>query len=355
MIIISPLFSQDTIPFSSDRWNIEGQEFEITEYNGQESLMLREGIAYLREVDFLNGTIEFDMSIPDQRGFMGVVWRLQDRQNYEEFYVRPHQSGNPDAIQYTPVFNGLASWQLYHGEGFSSTVDYVFDEWMHIKIVLNGQSGEIYIMDMDNPALVIHEMKRDLESGRIGVEAGNFAAGRFANFSYTEEDNPDLKSRIKQFPDPVYGTVISWEVSNPLPEEGIKDKIILEESFINGLIWTEMQSESSGIINLARLSDLTKGNTVLVRLSINADEDQMKGFQVGYSDRVQVYLNNLILYSGQNEYRSRDYRYLGTIGYFDEIYLPLQRGMNILVISVSEDFGGWGIMGKFRNTERIAY
>ena len=32
--------------------------------------------------------------------------------------MRPHQVGNPDAIQYTPVFNGLSAWQLYHGDGF---------------------------------------------------------------------------------------------------------------------------------------------------------------------------------------------------------------------------------------------
>jgi len=34
---------------------------------------------------------------------------------FEHFYIRPHQSGNPDANQYTPVFNGVSAWQLYHG------------------------------------------------------------------------------------------------------------------------------------------------------------------------------------------------------------------------------------------------
>jgi len=343
------------IPFSSDRWDIEAEEYELVEFNGQETLLLKGGVAFLKDVDFLNGTIEFDIAIPDQRGFMGAVWRLQDRQNYEEFYIRPHQSGNPDANQYTPVFNGLASWQLYHGEGYGRPVNYIYEQWMHVKIVVNDQSGEVYIMDMETPALIIHEMKRKLQSGKIGVEAGDFAPGRFANFKYSIEENPVLKGQIKSPEDPVYGTVLSWEVSNPFAYDLVKDKLIIEDNFINGLQWSEMESENSGITNLARLFDLSNGNTVMVRLKINSNEDQMKGFQIGYSDIIQVYVNNLILYAGQNVYRSRDYRYLGTIGYFDEVYLPLQQGMNELIITITENFGGWGILGKFRDTTGIAY
>ncbi|MCH8059016.1 MAG: hypothetical protein IIA11_01020 [Proteobacteria bacterium] len=50
----------------------------------------------------------------------------------------------------------------------------------------------------------------------------------------------------------------------------------------------------------------------------------------------------MLLYSkGNNAYQSRDYRYLGTIGLFDAIMLPLAVGDNELWIAVSEAFGGW--------------
>jgi len=39
-------------------------------------------------------------------------------------------------------------------------------------------------------------------------------------------------------------------------------------------------------------------------------------------------------------YRSRDYRFLGSIGYFDTLHLPLVEGENDLVVAVSEDLGG---------------
>jgi len=66
----------------------------------------------------------------------------------------------------------------------------------------------------------------------------------------------------------------------------------------------------------------------------------------GYSDRVRVYLNGQLIYAGNNGYGSRDYRYLGTIGYFDQLRLPLRAGFNELWFAVSESFGGWGIMAR---------
>ena len=37
-------------------------------------------------------------------------------------------------------------------------------------------------------------------------------------------------------------------------------------------------------------------------------------------------LNGMPLYRGDDSYRSRDYRFLGSIGWFDTVYLPLQAG-----------------------------
>jgi hypothetical protein len=52
-----------------------------------------------------------------------------------------------------------------------------------------------------------------------------------------------------------------------------------------------------------------------------------------------------LLYDGQDVFLSRDYRFLGTIGYFDDVYLDLKKGKNELWIAVSENFGGWGLKG----------
>jgi len=45
--------------------------------------------------------------------------------------------------------------------------------------------------------------------------------------------------------------------------------------------------------------------------------------------------------------RARDYRFYGTIGYWDQLFLDLKKGRNEIVIAVSENFGGWGVEAKF--------
>ena len=64
-----------------------------------------------------------------------------------------------------------------------------------------------------------------------------------------------------------------------------------------------------------------------------------------------MYLNGTLIYAGDNTYLTRDYRYLGTIGLFDSVVLPLDNGDNELIIAVSEAFGGWGIMGQLSRIE----
>jgi hypothetical protein len=312
---------------------------------------MKGGIAYLEDEEFLDGILEFDMAIPDGRGFFGAVWRLQDMENYEEFYVRSHQSGNPDASQYTPVFNGVAGWQLYHGPGYGAAVKYNFDEWMHVKIIVSGERGEIFIMDMEKPAIIIDDMKMGKITGKVGLKVNNFSPGRLANFKITSLEKQELTAKAGKEKEDAPGLVSSWEVSDPFSEDLLRG--ITSLSGYKGKNYKKLISEVSGIANIASVSEISKGNTVLVKLVIISDTEQIKQLDFGYSDRVKLYLNDVIFYSGNNDYRSRDYRYLGTIGFFNTVFLPLKKGENTLIMAVSESFGGWGIRAKFANLEGI--
>jgi hypothetical protein len=66
-----------------------------------------------------------------------------------------------------------------------------------------------------------------------------------------------------------------------------------------------------------------------------------------------VYLNGRALYGGDDSNRSRDYRFLGSIGWFDAVWLPLDEGENELVLAVSESFGGWGVQARFPSPDGI--
>lgn len=94
-------------------------------------------------------------------------------------------------------------------------------------------------------------------------------------------------------------------------------------------------------------------NTRFAKLIIESDRRQSKLMSFGYSDAAKVFVNGMLLYSGNNTYMSRDYRYLGTIGLFDAVVLPLEAGENEIMIAVSEAFGGWGVMAEFADLEGI--
>ncbi|MFC1484639.1 hypothetical protein ACFL6Q_06295 [Candidatus Neomarinimicrobiota bacterium] len=353
LLLVEAGFGQ-VVPFDSDRWLIEAEESRIEDFKGQRSLFIQGGGAVIRDSEFLDGIIEYDVVLPDDRGFTGAVWRWQDWVNYEEFYLRSHQSGNPDANQYTPVFNGLAGWQLYHGPGYGVPVEYVFNEWQHVKLVVSGQQAEVYLEDMAQPLLFIPELKRESLTGLVGISAGFFAPARFANFSYTALDQPPLVGPAPESVETSPGTVTSWQVSNIFDEAALAEKTRLDAGDKASLAWSDLNSESTGITNLARVAVIgEQANTVYARVVVNSEKKQVRQVHFGYSDRVRVYLNDLLLYTGDNTYRSRDYRYLGTIGYFDELYLPLKKGRNELWFAVSESFGGWGIQARFEDLTGI--
>jgi hypothetical protein len=93
LLLLEAGFGQ-AIPFDSDRWLIEAEESRIEEFQGRVSLFIQGGGAVIRDSQFMDGIIEYDVVLPDDRGFFGAVWRWQDWANYEEFYLRTHQSGN---------------------------------------------------------------------------------------------------------------------------------------------------------------------------------------------------------------------------------------------------------------------
>ncbi len=345
----------EPIPFDSPRWQIDAVESRVEEYKGKTSLVLRGGLALIADAEFTDGVIEYLCAFPEGRAFVGATWRAQDAANREEFYLRSHQSGNPDANQYTPVFNGLTAWQLYHGEGYGVPIEYEFDTWLPVKIVVAGDQAEVYIGDLETPALFVDDLKRETAPGAVGLSIANFGPAWYADFRYQKIDNPKLKGKVVRERTHPEGTITKWQVSSPFPEHHISESVEISSETKTGLGWTWLETEPTGLANLSRVHAVTReANTVFTKVTVTSDRDQLKTLAVGYSDRLRLFVNGQLLYAGNNGYRSRDYRYLGTIGYFDAITLPLKKGRTELWLAVSESFGGWGVQAAFDDTEGIS-
>lgn len=342
-----------TVPFTADQWNKEGSQSSVETFMGKECLLLKSGTVFIKDLQLQDGIIEADISVPQQRGFPGISFRMLDKNNSELFYVRPHQSGNPDATQYTPVFNGSAGWQLYHGEGYSKAIPFKFDQWHHIKIDVHGRQAEIYIDEMQNPFIKVTELKRDPKAGTIALNAGGIPT-RFANLQYT------IKQPVVQaaMPVPATGTdglITKWQVSNQGDQKLFADRNLLTPDMKSKFTWSTQSSEPSGILNLAKFTQpKDTGRVMIAKMTIESDMEQVKAISFGFSDYLMLYLNDKALYSGRDAFMSRDYRFLGTIGFFDMVYLPLKKGKNELWFVVAEDFGGWGVKAKLTDMKNIS-
>ena len=351
------LHPAQTVPFDSGRWHWNAAEHRVEEHLGRKSLYLKGGIATVSDARFTNGAIEFDVAFTRERGFMGGIWRVQDDSNYEEFYLRPHQSGNPDANQYTPVFNGVAGWQLYHGKRYSVPVEYRFEEWIHVKILFGGSQAELYIGDMEKPVLYVDGLKRSVEPGGVGLRVLDFAPAHFSNFSFTVMDSPPFQGRPGTPESLPENAVSSWSVSDAFRESDLVDRTAVDPDHLAARSWTRLETESSGLANLARVQGVhQRKDTVYVRKVVHSSREQVKRLDFGFSNRVRVYLNGRLLFRGNDPFRSRDYRFLGSIGYFDSLYLPLREGDNELLMAVSEeieDLGGWGVQARFESLAGI--
>jgi hypothetical protein len=331
-------------PMEEAAWRISGEDRKFETYQERSSLYLRNGAAEPIGVEFENGVIEFDIAVPDERGFSGIAFRRLGDGDFEHFYIRPHQSGQPDASQYTPVFHGVAGWQIYYGRRYAAPLEFKFDKWMHVKLVVSGDKADIYL-DSEKPVLHVDRLMRDPSRGGIALTA-SFAGVHFANLSVEEQVSPAIVGEVAPLTPLAKGTVKEWEVSTPFDSASLDGVEPLSPKQLAGLRWTSLAVEENGVANIARLTPFgDRSDAVFARISIDADKQENRRFDFGYSDDVRAYVNGALVYAGSAGYVTRDHRFLGTVGLYDSLFLPLKKGRNEIVFAVKENFGGWAIAG----------
>jgi hypothetical protein len=358
----SPASAQDDeiIMFEGQDWLISHSPagtIETGEFADRQALYIRRGQASLEGVDLADLVLDYEYAPTHQSGFMGVNWRIVDGSNAEQFYTRPHQSGQPDATQYQPVINGSTAWQIHAGPNDATAIDIEAAAWSHVRIVAIGDQADIYIDDMDTPRLHIPDLRVDDARGSIAL----FMSDRpwmpdtgawFSNVSVraTTDEDRLVGTPVEEPPLPS-GLVTQWEVSNPFIETELDGSFDLP---INASSWAGLTVENNGVANLARTTRRDNGNnTVLARIQVTSMEDTVRLMRFGYSDRIRLYLNGEQIYAGNAGWRARDHRHLGTIGFNDSVPLRLREGQNEIVAAVSESFGGWGVAAAIEDQDGL--
>jgi sugar lactone lactonase YvrE len=332
----------EIIDFQSDRWIKE--DAEVVLHMDRTCLS---GVAHLKDVSFTNGVIEVDIAMDGSRSYPGITFRVQSGENYERLYLRPHRAGlYPDAIQYTPVFNGVAGWQLYNGDGFTAGAEILADQWVHLKIEVLGSRARVYLDGVEEPALRIHDLKHGISEGSIGLMGPKNSSAYFSNFQYRLDDNLVFEEApALEAPE---GMITEWEVSKAFNAARVDLKAGPYPRFYTIFFagWQPVESELSGLVNISRYAKRSgrDPDCVLARKIFFSPDRREIQLSFGYSDEASVFLNGKKVFYGNSAYRYRDPSFLGVIGLFDTAYLPLEKGLNEIFLIVKESFGGWGFM-----------
>jgi hypothetical protein len=356
-----------SLPPDSPRWELEGNA-KATEYLGRKCLLLDGGAASVKDFEMRDGVVDVDMAASSARGFAGFQFRIAaDGQNAEELYLRPHESGYPDAIQYTPILSTGRNWQIYNGPGFTAAVDIPRDSWFHLRLAVTGAQAKLFVKDMDKPALEMDDLKSGVEKGQLALLV-LMGATYFSNFEV--RTTPDAKWE-RHLPAMAPGTLTKWSISPAYDALARNLERPLSADEARTISWQDVEAEPPGFVVLYRYRDAPHprvsfqsdfstrlqpqpGMKVLyARTVIASDRDQVRKLEIGYSDDVSVFLNGAILWRGRSAQAFRDPRFLGIVNpENDAVYLPLRKGRNELVLAVSELGGGWGFVCRLADVPR---
>lgn len=152
-----------------------------------------DGVAWLSDVIFQNGTIEVDVKGKDTPGqsFVGIAFHGTDDKTYEAIYFRPFNFKAADsarrnnAVQY--ISHPVHTWKKLRDEHFSKYENPVNpapdpNDWFHVRIDVNNKTITVYVNDIATPVLEVTSLSEN-EKGAIGLWVGNFSGGEFANLS----------------------------------------------------------------------------------------------------------------------------------------------------------------------------
>jgi hypothetical protein len=352
------------VPADSPRWSLQGKASRA-EFLGRTCLSLDGGAAVLTDVEMRDGIIDVDVATSAARGFFGVQFRIaDDGANAEWVYLRPHKSGLPDALQYTPVLNTGLNWQLYNGPGFTGPVEIPKDLWFHLRLEVTGAQARLYVKDMEKPVLVMNDLKSGVQKGQIAL-AALAGASYFANFEMRPTPDSPWERRLPPMPP---GTLVRWSLSPSYDALARNLERPLSEADV--LHWQDVEAEPPGLVVINRFresphprvsfaTDFSKRlepqpgmKVVYARTIIDSDRDEVRKLFIGYSDDVSVFLNGKILFRGRSAQNFRDPGFLGIVNpENDAVYLPLKKGRNELILAVSELGGGWGFICRLVGPE----
>lgn len=157
----------------------------------------------IKGIDFSNGTIEVKVlsrllkNAPQfARGFIGIAFRINgDNSKYESIYIRPTNGRAEDQVRrnhsiqyYSYPDNKFDRLRKESPEKYESYADMVLNEWITMKIVVNGQQAKLYLNDNKQPSLIVNDLKLGANAtGAIGLWVDVGTEGYFTDLKIAKD------------------------------------------------------------------------------------------------------------------------------------------------------------------------
>jgi hypothetical protein len=227
-------------------------------------------------------------------------------------------------------------------------------QWNHIKLVVAGAQMLVYVNDMQSPALEVPRLEGDSKEGGLAFDGRGYLANLVVRPGVTE-GLPWGAGFDPTHSDPRYGR--SWLVSQPesLPKgrEPVMDELPKSDTG-----WEKITAERRGLVNLTRSFGKSESRRIVwLKARLKVGEAQQRKVAFGFSDEAWVFVNGRLAFADKNLYiapirKDPDGRCAIDNASFN---LPLKAGDNELLIGVSNDFYGWGIIVRLDTMEGIGW
>ena len=149
----------------------------------------------IKDSNFKNGSIEVKVlsrilknAPASARGFIGLAFRINnDNSKFENIYIRPTNGRSDDQVRRNHSIQYFSypdyKFDLLRKvapEKYESYADMGLNEWITLRIEVNGAKAQLYINNNKQPALVVNDLKHgEKQTGAIGLWVGNWTEGFF--------------------------------------------------------------------------------------------------------------------------------------------------------------------------------
>jgi hypothetical protein len=358
-----------SVPMNAEHWFSAGNAaFTSGDHALDGVLEVSKGAVDVKDLVFEDGTIEFDMYMPDH-GILGMRFRAQNRENAEALFFRPQKNCNTssDCLQYMPLEHGAFEWDLFPEYQASAPIQTL--AWNHLRVVVLGRKMRVYVNRSNKPTLCVEHMEGRALSG--GLTFGGPA--KYANLVITPA-KPSVKE-AHAAPERRDGFLRHWQVSATSVLPTVHDPKLDAPMGVqppyasmppDGKAWRSVTSETKGLVNFSHEAGSAKDGSVIslawAKTTLVSDKAQSKIVDIGWVREIWVYVNGTLVFAGRNieglpAAKAADERISLGNGTFR---LPLKNGKNEIAIALDDNLPGnkqhygWGMELKLRDATGLS-